>query len=77
MYNVILGLVNFVDEITIVYFFKILVSIPIQSVNRDDVISNENIEDLTDESWNTWTKIRTFCEENTRLGLILGKLKLF
>ena len=43
-----------------------------QSINRDDIISNENIEELTDQSWNCWNKIRTLCEENTRLGLILG-----
>ncbi len=52
-----------------------MISVPIQSINRDDLISNENIEDLQDESWDWWSKMRSLCEETSRLGLILGKKK--
>jgi hypothetical protein len=53
---------------------KILVSLPIQQIILDDAIENVECHADTDEdeTWEWWSKIRTFCEESTKLGVILG-----
>jgi protein arginine N-methyltransferase 5 len=53
---------------------KILVSLPIQQIILDDNIENSECHSETDEdeTWRWWSKIRTMCEESTKLGLILG-----
>jgi protein arginine N-methyltransferase 5 len=53
---------------------KIFLSIPLVASTRDvqPIDVNNKLIELNEEStWNWWRKLRTMCEENSKLGVIL------
>ena len=51
--------------------FNILIRVPLHRNDLDTEIENDYPIPENDSTWNWWRKMRSLCEENTRLGLAL------